>query len=164
LKPAVAEEKGNKDKHFTSLKEMDYEIPSPYTITEWDDMIDYLDSEKRIEIDSVLRVIGNERFWNFILKELDSVFPTRDYNRAITIPEYVPPKEIDDLIANIKTIVSEFQKDERENISSELVDIEGFIDVKPKEKEIKDRLRANIQDNSEIKDKVMDLIKKFAFN
>ena len=41
------EEEGNKnDNHFTSLKKMDYEIPLPYNETEWDDMIDYLDSDK----------------------------------------------------------------------------------------------------------------------
>ncbi len=125
------------------LKKMDYEIPSPYSETEWNNMIDYLDSgkhKKRIEIDSVLRVVGNERFWNFVKEELDSVFKKRDYNRAIDIPEYVPPKEIDDLFANIKNIVSDFQADERENISNELKDIKGFINVKPKEEEIKDRL------------------------
>lgn len=158
------EEKGNKDNHLTSLKKMGYEIPSPYNEIEWDDMIEYLDSGKRIEIDSVLRVMGNERFWNYILTKLNSKFTKRDYNRAIEIPEYVPPKEIDDLFENIKNIVSEFQTDERENISEGLKDIKRFIDVTPKKEEIKERLRANIQDNSDVKNKILDLIKNFSFN
>ena len=80
------------------------------------------------------------------------------------IPEYVPPKEIDDLFANINNIISDFQADERENISNELKDIKGFINVKPKEEEIKERLRANVQDNSDVKNKILDVIKKFSFN
>jgi 5S rRNA maturation endonuclease (ribonuclease M5) len=159
------EEEGNEsDNHLTNLKKMEYEIPRPYDEIEWDGMIEYLDSGKRIEIDSVLRVIGNEKFWNFVMKELDSVFSKRDYNRAVDIPEYVPPKEIDDLFAKIKNIISEYQTDERENISDELVDIEGFIDVKTKEEEIKDRLRTNVQDDSDVKNKILDVIKNFSFN
>ena len=164
LDEKTVEEENKSDDHLTSLKKMDYQIPSPYSETEWNNMIDYLDSGKRIEIDSVLRVRGNERFWNYIKEELDSVFPNRDYNRAIDIPEYVPPKEIDDLFANIKNIVSDFQADERENISNELKDIKGFINVKPKEEEIKDRLGSNIQDNLDVKNKILDVIKNFSFN
>ncbi len=163
----VEEEGNTNDNHFKGLIKMDYEIPLPYDETEWDDMIDYLDSDKhkkRIEIDSVLKVVGNERFWKFVLDELNSVFKKRDYNRAVDIPDYVPPKEIDELFTNIKKIVSDFQVNEREDIIDELKDIKGFINVKPKEEEIKDRLRANVQDNTDIKNKILDVIKKFSFN
>ena len=83
-------------------------------------MIDYLDTRKRIEIDAVLAKVGSERFWNFILNELDEKFPNRNYNRAITISEYVPPKTVDNFIANIQNKISELQSEERQKIMDKL--------------------------------------------
>jgi hypothetical protein len=47
----------------------------------------------------------------------------------------------------------------------ELENVKGFFDdVTIKDKEIDDRLRDNIQDNSDVKNKILDIIKKFSFN
>ena len=40
-----------------------------------------------IEIDSVLKEVGNKRFWDFIIYQLTELFPTRDYNRATDVDE-----------------------------------------------------------------------------
>jgi hypothetical protein len=152
------------DNHIESLKKSDSEIPFGYSKTEWNEMVSYIDNGKRIEIDSVLKAVGNEKFWNFILEELDDTFPDRDYNRAIDIPGYVPPKEIDDLLTKVKNIVMKVQAEERENVKNELKRTEGFLDVKPKEKEIEERLRAIVEGNPDVKNKISDEIKKFSFD
>jgi len=33
--------------------------------------------------------VGAQRFWNWLKDKLIETFPTRDYNRAITVPDYV---------------------------------------------------------------------------
>ena len=99
---------------------------------EWNGIIH---SGKRIEIDSVLKAVGNETFWNYIIKELDANFLDRDYNRSIEVPEYVPQKEVDDLFTNIKNIIIKVQAEEWERIKNELKNVKRFLDVKPKERD-----------------------------
>ena len=50
------------------------------------------------------------------MNELDSIFPNRDYNRAIKIPECVLPTIFEQFKENINSIVSEIQAEEREEI------------------------------------------------
>ncbi len=159
----ILKEGSESDNHITSLKKFDYEIPLLYSKTEWNEMVSYIDSGKRIEIDSVLKAVGNETFWNYIIKELDANFLDRDYNRSIEVPEYVPQKEVDDLFINIKNIIIKVQAEERERIKNELKNVKGFLDVKPKEREIEERLRAFVEGNSDVKNKISDEIKKFSF-
>jgi hypothetical protein len=42
--------------------------------------------KRRVEIDAVLEQVGDERLWEYIVHKLIEQFPTRDYNRAISIP------------------------------------------------------------------------------
>jgi hypothetical protein len=42
--------------------------------------------EKRIEINAVRNIVGSELFWEWIVSQLEELFPARDYNRAIGIP------------------------------------------------------------------------------
>ncbi len=160
----ILKEGSESDNHIKSLKKFDYEIPLPYSKTEWNKLVSYIDSGKRIEIDSVLKAVGNEDFWDFIINELDSIFLDRDYNRSIDVPEYVLQKEVDDLFTNIKNIISEVQAEEREKIIKELKHTEGFLDVKPKEEEIEERLRAFVENNPAVKNRILDEIKKFSFD
>jgi hypothetical protein len=51
-----------------------------------------------VEIDSVLTALNNNAiFWQFIHFKLQERFPTRNYNRAIDIPEYVIPDCVEEL-------------------------------------------------------------------
>ena len=61
-----------------------------------EDLLDYLE-KTRIEIDSITAQVGNQRFWNFIMDKLEKIFTTRDYTRAIDIPDYVAPKGIKEI-------------------------------------------------------------------
>ena len=46
--------------------------------------LEYL-SEKRIEINAIKSVVGNERLWEFIKYSLNLIFEDTDYNRAINV-------------------------------------------------------------------------------
>jgi hypothetical protein len=50
--------------------------------------IDFI-RDKRIELNTIVNEIGAQRFWNWLKDKLLETFPTRDYNRAIDVPEYV---------------------------------------------------------------------------
>ncbi len=161
--------KGNEsDNHLISLKKYDYTIPSPYNNfslfdNTWEEMIDYLDKGKRIEIDAVLAKVGSERFWNFILNELDKKFPNRNYNRAITISEYVLPKTVDNFIANIQNKISELQSEERQKIMDKLENTKGFLDVNHKKAEIESNLRSIAEEKiNEVTQFISDEFKKFS--
>ena len=74
-------EQVNVDSHLVSLRNsrhpsVDYFMPDPNSKV-----------RKRIEIDSVLKEVGNERFWDFVIHELIDLFPTRDYNRVIDVDD-----------------------------------------------------------------------------
>ena len=53
--------------------------------------------KRRIEIDTVIAAAGSERFWKYLKTQLEYLFTNRDYNRAIEVPNYVMPEEIEDL-------------------------------------------------------------------
>ena len=120
---------------------------------------------ERVEIDSVLSKVSNEEFWNYIVEFLDKKFPYRNYNRSIDIKESVRPKKLEKFIENIDDIIREFLAAERQKIIDELEDTEGFFDdVKDKKNEIEDRLRSIVENNPEVKNKILDEINKFAFD
>jgi hypothetical protein len=117
----------------------------------------------RIEIDSVrAQINNNEEFWNYIIEELEIIFPLRDYNRSIQVPECVLPTIFEQFKENVNSIISEIQTPEQQKIIKELENVEGFYYVKPKEKEIEERLRAMV-DTDEVKNKISEEFhKKFS--
>jgi 5S rRNA maturation endonuclease (ribonuclease M5) len=157
-------QKKETDNHLENLKKLSPEqIPSPYTISEWNQMIKYLESKKRIEIDSVIARVGSQRFWDFIIKELDIVFPNRNYNRSIQVPEYILPKRVDDLIINIQNKISKLQSEERQKIRNRLGKTKGFLYVKQEKGEIENSLRSIAEDKiNEIMQFISDEL-KFSF-
>jgi hypothetical protein len=52
----------------------------------------YIDFLKRwrIELDTVVNIVGPQRFWAWLKQKILKTFETRDYNRAIAVPRYVP--------------------------------------------------------------------------
>lgn len=99
--------------HYKHLKEKAKRDPKLKS------QLDYL-KHHRVEIDSVLAEVGNEKFWNYIIEKLDQIFPNRNYNRSIDVKDYVLPNEVDNLIINIHNKVSGLQSEEREKIKKEL--------------------------------------------
>ena len=150
------------DNHLKNLKKLSREqIPSPYSISDWKQMIKYLEGRRRIEIDSVIARVGSKVFWDFIIKELSSKFSNRNYNRSIDIPEYVSPKIVGDFFTNIQNKISELQSEERQKIKSELENTEGFLDLNRKKAEIENALRSIAQEKiDEITQFISDEFKK----
>ena len=163
----VVERKGNgDDNHLPTLKKLPKSnIPLPYrdNLDDWNRLLNFLDTGMRIEIDSIrAEVNNNEEFWDYIIAQLTSVFPTRDYNRAINIPDFVLPKLIDKMIKEIENIVSDSQKQLREEIKNDLMKVEGFYAVKEKTRGIRERLMSPVSKlDSESKNKISNTIMKF---
>jgi hypothetical protein len=120
-----------------------------------DDLDEYLNfvTHKRIEIDSVLAKVGSKKFWDFLVSRLNEKFPTRNYNRAITIPKQVLPTVLEELVELAAEKVASFLKPEYERITKELAQVFGFItvDIKEKEKEIVKRLKDKIESDKDLK-------------
>lgn len=84
LTPTEVEEAHKPDNnHMKPLKDIAYngeeEDEENYALA---DYLKFVKS-KRIEIDSVLAKVGNPRFWDFIIYNLNKKFPRRDYNRSV---------------------------------------------------------------------------------
>ena len=66
------------------------------------EQLDFLRT-RRIEINAVKNKVGSERLWNWILDKLDEIYPNRNGNRAVEMPQphwFRPPqlKQINDLV------------------------------------------------------------------
>jgi hypothetical protein len=106
--------------------------------------IEYL-RHKRIEIDSVIKYVGNARFWAFIVDRLKKEFPTKNYNRAVNIPSSVIPKPLEELtkIVNRKVtkLLQPYIIDKKKNLENN----EGYIHVKECERNIIEEFKDIIQ-------------------
>ena len=63
--------------------------------------IEYL-RDKRIELDTVVNVVGAQKFWEWFQDRILKTFKTRNYNRAITVPRYVPTPTMEEFQKRIK--------------------------------------------------------------
>lgn len=121
------------------------EVEEPYSPTIFDrelvshlaskEELDYLEF-KRIEIDSVMAAVNdNEKFWQYILDSLRAKFPTRDYNRAVDIPEYVMPTVLTTLNEMVKKIGVRLTQTKRNEMKEGYTKYEGFLDDMSEEDE-----------------------------
>lgn len=131
------------------------------TNEEFIDIIRYLEI-KRIEIDSVITQVGNKKFVDFIIDRLAEEFPTRNYNRVITVPEYVVPPILQELHNKILTKVQKIVKDKRQELVQELSKFHGVIDnIDGKESEIEEQLLDLVYMNTNI-NSILDKIENLA--
>lgn len=127
--------------------------------------VDFLDSQ-RVELDSILAKVGDERFFQYIMDTLKGLYPKRDYNRAIEIPSKELGAKHEEILDTIDRRVESIISGESEKIKNELGDVSGFIDVKEKLKEIKERLRKVLADNPNYEDfakKLNELVETHPF-
>jgi hypothetical protein len=82
---------------------------------------------RRIELDSVIKVVRGNLFAEFVLKKLQEFFPARNYNRAIKLPtEYfadkfhILPERIKQLFLRYVEIAERAAKPTEEKIEDEL--------------------------------------------
>ena len=134
------------------------------------DFLDGADPEfkdgERVELDAILAKVGDERFFEYILDTLEKLYPTRDYNRAIEIVIDELGAEHEDTLELIDNKVKDIIDPESEKIKEELKKVEGFVDVKEKLDEIKERLSKTLSDDPDYEDfttKLADLVKSHPF-
>jgi hypothetical protein len=92
------------------------------------EMVRYV-ADKRIEINSIVEALNdNSRFWEWIIKKLRDHFISRDYNRAVDVPEYVMPKSLESLNQKVKEKGIAILKELRLKLQDHLCDIgPGFL-------------------------------------
>jgi hypothetical protein len=132
--------------------------------------LDYL-SDKRIEINAVMKEVGREQFWQWIISKLEDIFSQDlNYNRAVDIPEAKEFVPVELRTLNILVIdkISDILKPEREAKYKELshydATVEGMIeDVFDYEEEIRERFQEIVNNRADTENIVKDiknLIKK----
>jgi Protein of unknown function C-terminus (DUF2399) len=148
IDPSVVEETYKPiQKHFKPLQDWAGKIHDDL-LTE---KIDYV-QHKRIEIDSILAAVkNNARFLEFILDKLEEKFPTRNYNRAIDIPEYVIPDCVVELNEIVREKATYILKEERSRIQKRFSNNRGFLDVTKYDKSIPDDFKKIIEEDNTIK-------------
>ena len=91
---------------------------------------------KRIELDSVIKVVKANLFGEFILDRLKEVFPERNYNRAIELPTnyfaekfYILPDGVRRLLLYITELSDAAAGQKEQEIRSELKDTKGLLSI-----------------------------------
>jgi hypothetical protein len=86
--------------------------------------------EKRIEIDIVMEHVGNESFWKWVLKKLEKLFPNRNYNRAISLPDpyQFTPDELDGVYSRVRNHISDIMQPIIDEKKQELQNYAGLIE------------------------------------
>jgi hypothetical protein len=134
--------------------------------------LDYL-SDKRIEINAVMKDVGREQFWRWIVAKLEDLFgQDLNYNRAIDIPEAKEfvPAELRILNMLVIDKIGDILKPEREAKHKELrhynATVEGMIeDVTDYEEGIREGFQDIVNDRADMKaisKDINNLIKKYS--
>jgi hypothetical protein len=112
------------DDHLVALEKrdhpaLDYFMPDPDR-----------EERRRIEMDSVLKEVGNERFFDFIIYSLKELFPTRDYNRTIDVEEVanIYTDEMFELQRLVIDMVKGVLQKSIDKTKEELSSFRGFIE------------------------------------
>jgi hypothetical protein len=123
--------------------------------------------EERIEIDAVLAQVGDERFWEYIMFKLKQLYPKRDYNRAISLPERYSKEKYDLLPQATKKLtryIMELTEDGTEQteaaIRTEQKNVDGFIDIQQQKKKNMERLTKALSEYDRMKtveDKISEI-------
>lgn len=75
----------------------------------------------------------------------------------ITYLTFIDSTKINNLIIKIQNKISEDQSEERTKIIQELDNVEGFLDIESKEKEIEQRLRNIVNDSKYVEELIKTL-------
>jgi hypothetical protein len=112
---------------------------------------------KRIEIDAILAQVGGEGLWKYLMHQITTISPIRDYTPIIRQPETeaLYPANIRLALANVQDFVNGFVEDKWKQIQdNELREVRGKL-LKPekKEEDISASLKQIIEDH---KDKITE--------
>jgi hypothetical protein len=114
----------------------------------------------RIEINAIIAIVGEERFWEFIMYKLKELFPTRNLNRAIELPTKDPdldeidlyPNGIRSLMLRVRKVRDDAAAKKEKEIESSQEKVEGFLDVSEKKKENIAAVKKAVAENKDIKE------------
>jgi hypothetical protein len=114
----------------------------------------------------MIAVNDNQKFWEGIIKKFEEQFPTRNYNRAIDIPEHVVPTTLEKLNDMVRILSTRLTQDKRNEISSKYRDYMGFIDdVDEEEKANSEELKTVIEKDKQVMapllSKIQDLLNEY---
>jgi hypothetical protein len=112
--------------------------------------------KQKIELDAVLAEVGSERLFEYYMEILKKIYPKRDYTRVIeprpSLEDHYP-KAIRNFTKYIASHAEDITEQESDKIEKEeLKDVEGFIDVPEKEKDIDKRLGDIVDADQHLKD------------
>jgi hypothetical protein len=116
---------------------------------------------KRIELDSILAVVSNEAFWNYIMYRLEELFAEgMDYSRVMSsspgsLSDYYPAiirKFYRFIESPVDSHIVSLFREEEKHIESELENVVGFIDVADKREEISRRYRKIAESDPRLKE------------
>jgi hypothetical protein len=111
-------------------------------------------------MDAILAKVGPERFFQYIMCRLKVLYPTRDYKRAIKLStgQYynednfdIIPDAVRRLLAHVQDVANVATEDEGITIKSQLQEVEGFIEVPEKKKEILHQLAKVLREDKDMK-------------
>lgn len=133
--------------------------------------LDYL-RDKRIEINAVMKEVGRERFWEWIVSKLEDEFGgDLNYNRAIDIPEaaeFVPGelRTFNTLVINkIRDVLKPERNAKLKELSHYNASIEGLIvDISEYEEGLREEFQGIVDERANVEAIVKDirkLIKKY---
>jgi hypothetical protein len=119
--------------------------------------------KRRVETDAVLEQVGDERLWENAMVELTGLYPTRNYNRVISMPaaETLYPRNVQSFLGYINFFTNKITNDAERKIKSDLSEVRGMLDVRKKNKEISGNLKNLVsQDNGMkiIESKIAELL------
>ena len=119
---------------------------------------------KRIEIDSVLAAVGPEKFWKHILNKLSTLYPTRDYRRALRADTQ---SIIEDKYKDLLKPLIEAAEKKTEKVSDSFLEdkssVSGFLDVEEVENRFREEIENKLDSDEELKgveEAIRDTLKK----
>ncbi len=123
--------------------------------------------DRRVEIDAILAQVGDERFWEYIMSRLKEIFPTRNYNRAISLPERYSkeksdllPKATKKLVRYIMDLAEDGTPEIETAIKTSQEKVDGFLDVQEQKKKNMEKLTETLAQYDEMKmldDKISEI-------
>jgi hypothetical protein len=125
------------------------------------------EERRRIEMDSILKEVGNQRFFDFIIHNLEELFPSRDYNRTIDVEGVanIYTKEMFDLQKIVINMVKGVLQKSIDKTKEELSIFRGFIqNVEEYEDIMRKGFEKKRNENKRLKELTKDvkgLIKKY---
>ena len=112
--------------------------------------IDFL-KNKRIELNTIINEIGAQRFWNWLRDKLIEAFPTRDYNRAIAVPQYLITPTMQKFEEQLVRYLTAILRPKVDEIEQDLSYTDGLLGTADKTREIVQDLLLDLLANPRVK-------------